>query len=99
MQVPLLVVKHDPCASDVGPTHAIVGTALVTRNHASSASAPQEGKVGAAVGDAVGEVVGTAVGAVGAAVGSGVGMKVGTAVGARDICKKYAYQMISDSCH
>ena len=73
--VPLLIVKHVPSDSDVGPTHVIVGTAFVTRKYASVASAPHDV-------DIVGSRVGTGVGAVGARVGCGVG----AAVGAVDDC-------------
>ena len=82
MHVPLLMVKHVPSASEVGPAHVIVGTAFVTRNHAPAASSPHDAKVGAAVG-AVGDEVGAGVGA---AVGTRVGTKVGAAVGASDVC-------------
>ena len=69
MHVPLSVVKHVPSASDVGPTHVIVGTAFVTRNHAPAASAPHDASVGGSVGADVG-VVGASV------VGAGVGAVV-----------------------
>ena len=92
MHVPLSVVKHVPSASDVGPTHVIVGIAFVTRNHAPAVSASPHGPtVGAAVGavgdDVVGATVGTAVGCnVGDDVGA-VGVAVGADVGAADVCK------------
>jgi hypothetical protein len=65
----LLVVKHVPCTSVVGPVHVYVGDALVTRKNAVVASPPQDPSVGAALGAGVGETLGAAVGAVGAAVG------------------------------